>query len=50
MIKFQNSGKIKFVIKLVSNYFYYIQDKFLTYYFKLTILFKKIDETSFNQQ
>ena len=48
MIKFQNSGKIKFVIKLVSNYFYYIQDKFLTYYFQLTILFKKIDETNYS--
>ena len=48
MIKFQNSGKIKFVTKLFSNFFYYIQDKFLTYYFQLKILFKKIDVTNYS--
>ena len=48
MIKFQNSGKIKLITKLFSNFFYYIQDKFLTYYFQLKILFKKIDVTNYN--
>lgn len=43
MRKFQNSGKLKFATKLISNYFYYMHDKFLTFYFQLIILFKNID-------